>query len=238
MAYDDDIETGFMNQGSYNWEKEVRHGFIRKVFGILAVQLIITTAIGAVFVVVEPVNLYVTQNMWPLITAVVLTFLLFCVLSCSKAAQRTHPWNLILLFIFTLAESCFVGTISAFAKAEYVLAAFGITAIITIALTIYASQTKYDFTMCGGVLLGFLIALIVASLLGIFLFPGRIFSAVIGGVGALLFSAYLVFDVQLIMGGKKYELSPDEYVFGALALYLDVINIFLYVLQIFSAAGR
>ena len=42
-------------------------------------------------------------------------------------------------------------------------------------------------------------------------------------------------DTQLMMGGgKKYSLSPEEYVFAALNLYLDIINLFLYLIMIFG----
>lgn len=55
-------------------------------------------------------------------------------------------------------------------------------------------------------------------------------------LGALLFSAYLVYDTQLMMGGKhKYSISPEEYVFAALNLYLDIVQIFLYILQIIGS---
>ncbi|KAI8425994.1 hypothetical protein MSG28_004973 [Choristoneura fumiferana] len=55
-------------------------------------------------------------------------------------------------------------------------------------------------------------------------------------IGALLFSMYLVYDTQLMMGGKhKYSISPEEYIFAALNLYLDIVNIFLYILTIISA---
>lgn len=43
---------------------------------------------------------------------------------------------------------------------------------------------------------------------------------------------FLAVDTQLLLGNKKLSLSPEEYVFGALNLYLDIINIFLYILQI------
>ena len=52
-----------------------------------------------------------------------------------------------------------------------------------------------------------------------------------GSLGALVFSLYIVYDTQLMMGGKhKYALSPEEYIFAALNLYLDVVNLFRYVL--------
>ena len=44
---------------------------------------------------------------------------------------------------------------------------------------------------------------------------------------------YLVFDTQMMMGGKhKYALSPEEYIFAALNLYLDIINLFMFILSI------
>ena len=59
-----------------------------------------------------------------------------------------------------------------------------------------------------------------------------------GSAGALIFSLYIVFDTQMMMGGNhKYSLSPEEYVFAALNLYLDIINLFLYILVIIGAAG-
>ncbi|CAG2171459.1 unnamed protein product [Oppiella nova] len=48
-------------------------------------------------------------------------------------------------------------------------------------------------------------------------------------------ATYLVVDTQMIMGGShKVQVSSEEYIFAALTLYLDMINIFLYVLHILS----
>ena len=48
---------------------------------------------------------------------------------------------------------------------------------------------------------------------------------------------YIVFDTQMMLGGKhKYSLSPEEYIFAALNLYLDVVNLFLFILTIVGAA--
>lgn len=45
---------------------------------------------------------------------------------------------------------------------------------------------------------------------------------------------FLAYDTQLVIGGRKrkYELSPEEYINGALQLYMDVVNIFLAVLSL------
>lgn len=49
---------------------------------------------------------------------------------------------------------------------------------------------------------------------------------------------YLVFDTQLILGGKhrRHQVSPEEYVFAALNLYLDIVTLFLLLLQIIGLA--
>jgi len=50
---------------------------------------------------------------------------------------------------------------------------------------------------------------------------------------------FIVYDTQLMLGGKhKYAISMDEYVFAALNLYLDIINLFLYILRIMGGGRR
>jgi FtsH-binding integral membrane protein len=59
------------------------------------------------------------------------------------------------------------------------------------------------------------------------------------GIGVLIFSIYLIYDTQMMMGGNhKYSISPEEYIFAAIAIYLDIINIFLYILRIVGAAKK
>lgn len=55
---------------------------------------------------------------------------------------------------------------------------------------------------------------------------------IISAVAAVLFSLYLIYDLQMIMGGKTYSLSPDDYVAASLSIYLDVVTIFLALLTI------
>ena len=49
-------------------------------------------------------------------------------------------------------------------------------------------------------------------------------------LGVLLFGLYLIFDTQLILGKGRYSLSIDDYILGALVLYVDIIMIFIYLL--------
>lgn len=61
---------------------------------------------------------------------------------------------------------------------------------------------------------------------------------IISVVGAIIFSLYLLYDLQMLMGGKTQELSPDEYIFASMTIYLDVIQIFLNILQALQASDN
>ena len=47
----------------------------------------------------------------------------------------------------------------------------------------------------------------------------------------------LVFDTQMLMGGKKYELSPEEHIYAALNIYLDIVQLFLILLCLLGGGG-
>eukprot|EP00877_Chromochloris_zofingiensis_P014722 jgi/Chrzof1/9503/Cz04g05170.t1 len=108
-----------------------------------------------------------------------------------------------------------------------------ITAGITVGLAVYALRTRTDFTTKGGLLVSLLLALILAGFLGIIL-RSPLLDVLISAGGAALFGAYIVFDVQMLAGGKhtSHQLSPDEYVAGAITIYLDIVNLFIYILRL------
>ncbi|GAB1604486.1 protein lifeguard 1-like [Argonauta hians] len=227
--------------GSSNYDFEfsdisIRMGFIRKVYSILMLQLLVTLGIIAVFLFVPEVNQYIKENKWLLFVALAATFVTMIMLSCCSNLRREFPVNFIMLTIFTLCEGFLLGFISSFYKIDAVMIAVGVTALVSASLTVFAFQTKWDFTTMGGMLFVFLIILIIFGILCIFI-RSRILSLVYSCLGALLFSFYLVFDTQLMLGGKhQYSLSPEEYVFAALNLYVDIVQIFLFILGIMGHA--
>ena len=69
-----------------------------------------------------------------------------------------------------------------------------------------------------------------------FFLNDSVYNFVYSGLGAFIFSLYLIYDVQLISSGNhKNELSPDDYIYGALSIYLDIINLFLYILEFLTS---
>lgn len=213
-------------------EKSIRMAFIKKVMLILMAQLTVTFGIIAVFTLVDDVRLYTLHTPGLFWGALVLSLVCLIALSCCGSLRRRHPHNLIFLGVFTVCEGFVLGCASARFTKDEIMMAVGICVAVTFALTLFAFQTKIDFTMMGGFLFVGLIVLMLFGFLTIF-FHDRILNIVYSSLGALLFSFYLVFDVQLMIGGRhKYSISPEEYVFAALNIYLDVINLFTYILSI------
>lgn len=238
-GYDSDAE-GLPTQNNLSGfsEKAVRRAFIRKVYGILFSQLLLTGGIVSFFLFYEPLKLYVKRS--SVIYWVAFAVMLFCLIAmvCCEGVRRKFPTNLIFLGIFTSAEGFMLGTLCAHFEVDAILIAVGITAGVTFGLTLFAFQTKIDFTACGGMLCALLMILMIAGI--ILGFTGTSKAAMIGygSAGALVFSLYIIYDTQLMMGGKhKYALDPEEYIFAALNIYLDVVNLFMYILMIIGGSS-
>jgi len=78
-----------------------------------------------------------------------------------------------------------------------------------------------------------LVVFLLFGLIAAFFPATRTVRLVYAAIGAIIFSVYIVYDTQLMIGGKhKYSLSPEEYIFASLNLYLDIINLFMYILSI------
>lgn len=217
-------------------DKSIRRGFIRKVYSILMCQLMITMGMISLFLYHRPTKLWVQHHQEIFWICFAATFVLLICMACCSSVRRKAPMNYIFLFLFTIAEGFLLATAASTYNSEEVLLAVGITAAICLALTLFAFQTKIDFTGLSSVLF---VALVVLLLFGIIsmIWNGPTIRLIYASLGALLFSIYLIYDTQMMMGGNhKVSISPEEYIFAALSLYLDVVNIFLYILSIVGSS--
>ena len=117
---------------------------------------------------------------------------------------------------------------------EMVLISLGITTVIFGSLALYSSQSKRDFTFLGSTLFVGLIALILISIVGLFL-KSEIYQLAIAWLGILIFSGYVLHDISMI---KNRPFTEDDVPRLALNLFLDFINIFIFVLRIVSRSSR
>ncbi len=139
--------------------------------------------------------------------------------------------NLAVLFAFAFISGLTIAPLltSIFSMpggASIVGQAFLMTSVAFGGISMFAMSTKRDFSSMGKMLFIALIIMIVASISNIF-FQSSMFQLLIASGGALLFSAFILYDTQQIIKGG-YD-SPIE---AALSLYLDFFNLFISLLQI------
>lgn len=227
----DGIENDFAyNNNVHNASVNIRLGFLRKVYGLLSIQLLITVVIAATFMTVEPLKAFVQENSWTLLLSFVTTMGSLIALYVKR---RDHPVNLILLSLFTVTEAYTIGIIVSMYDVATVLEALFITLTVMIGLTIYTFQSKRDLSMStSGLIIGLWI-LLLGGFMQIFI-QSTMFELALCIAGAILMSMFIVFDTRLIM----HTLSPEEYILATINIYLDVINLFLYVLRILAASKQ
>ena len=120
-----------------------------------------------------------------------------------------------------------------------ITAAFGVSAGMFGAMSLIGYTTKRDLTRFGGILLMALIGLVVASIVNIFLASGPL-TWIISILGVILFSALTAYDTQKIkemyFEADAHETRSKKIVAGALSLYMDFINLFLFLLRFFGSS--
>ncbi|XP_037363703.1 protein lifeguard 1-like [Talpa occidentalis] len=215
----------------------VRRDFITKVFLILSVQLMITGTITSTFIFWKTLRNWVSVNAWFTYALLPAFFVILIILACCGKLRRQVPANYILLGLFTVLQGMLLGAVSVFYEVNEVLWATAATALVTLLLTLFALQTKWDFTLLNGALFVLLCVLVIYGILLLFIQTYWL-HLIYAGLGTVLFSLYLVMDIQLMVGGRHHhsDLNPEEYIFAALNIYLDIINLFLFILQLIGLA--
>ncbi|KAI7791800.1 protein lifeguard 4 [Triplophysa rosa] len=208
----------------------IRMDFLRKVYTILSLQIIITTVVSGVFMLCDPIKSFVHSSPALVLISAVGSLILLLALAVYR---HQHPINLYLLFGFTLLESLSVATAVTFYDYTVVLQAFVLTSAVFLGLTAYTFQSKRDFSKLGASLFAGLWILIIASFLRIFFYNDTV-ELVFAGAGALLFCGFIIFDTHLLM----HKLSPEEHVLASINLYLDIVNLFLYILRILDSLKK
>ncbi len=191
--------------------------FLKATYQLFAGSLLAATA-GA-YIGLGIVSLLMGPVKWVLF-AVELALIFFVI----PRVKHTPGINLAVLFAFTFITGLTIAPLLASifampAGASIVGQAFG-------GISMFAMTTKRDFSSMGKFLFIALIIMIVAGISNIFI-QSSMMQLAIASVGALLFSAFILYDTQQIIKGN-YD-SPIE---AALALYLDFFNLFISLLQI------
>ncbi|NXY00957.1 LFG4 protein, partial [Pteruthius melanotis] len=209
----------------------IRMAFLRKVYSILSVQVLLTTVTSAIFLYSTGVQAFVHERPALLLIS---GFGSLAVIVALTLYRHQHPVNLYLLFGFCslIDRSLFLFTVS-FYDVSIVLQAFILTTAVFLGLTAYTLQSKRDFSKFGAGLFACLWILIFSGFLRLF-FYSEMMELVFAAAGALLFCGFIIYDTHLLM----HKLSPEEYILAAINLYLDIINLFLHLLRFLEAFNK
>ncbi|XP_024431972.1 protein lifeguard 4 [Desmodus rotundus] len=208
----------------------IRMAFLRKVYTILSLQVLLTTMTSALFLYFESIRTFVHES-----PALILVFAIgsLGLIFALTLNRHKHPLNLYLLFGFTLLEALTVAFVVTFYDVYIILQAFVLTTAVFLGLTMYTLQSKKDFSKFGAGLFAVLWILCLSGILKLF-FYSETMELVMAAVGALLFCGFIIYDTHSLM----HRLSPEEYVLASINLYLDIINLFLHLLRFLEAVNK
>ncbi|KAF3336937.1 BI1-like protein [Carex littledalei] len=239
-------ESSLLYPGISRGENELRWGFVRKVYGILCAQLLLTTVVSAAVVFYPGLNSFLLNSpaalgviILPLICTKLQTIMIslifvnayFSVMCPLYIYQQRHPLNFVFLGLFTVFMSLSMGVVCANTDGKIVLEALVLTSVVVASLTGYsfwAARKGKDYSYSGPVLLAGLNVLLVTSLIQLFFPLGSTMLAISGAAGAVIFSGFIVYDTETLI--KRY--TYDEYIWASVVLYLDILNLFLEILKI------
>jgi modulator of FtsH protease len=222
--------------GSYGMETaarasvEERMGFVRKVYALFFAATLFAVGGVAVGLSSPPLLRFAFEHPW------VMFFAMIGGVLGAQAVRHVRGLNLLALFGFTTLTGVVISPLIAVIlriNPGSILAAGVLTVGIFGGLTAYVFISKKDFSFLRGMVWTGLIVVILAGVLNLFLASSALGFAVAAAT-LLLFSGFVLYDTSNII--RRYPVN--EYVAGALSLYLDAFNIFLALLRILNSGRR
>jgi hypothetical protein len=217
----------------------VERTYLRQVFAWMLLGLALTTGVAVYLSSANNVVDYFNQHgaaLWILFIAQI-----GVVLGLSFALPRISANTAAVLFCLYagLTGITFAILFEVYTSGS-VVAAFGGATGVFAGMAAYGYTTRRDLSSLGGILFGALIGLIVASVVYAFV-GGSTFNLIIGFAGVVIFAGLTAYDMQKIKeigarGTGDADTAQKLAIFGALALYLDFINLVISLLRIFGGS--
>jgi uncharacterized protein len=212
--------------------------YIVKVYGWMCLAMIITGAVAMYTASSEALSSMISSNQYIFFGLIILQFIAVGVL--VRLINKMSA--IVATVIFVLYSILFGLTLSFIFKvytSESIASTFFITSGTFGAMSIWGYLTKTDLTRWGNILFMGVIGLIIASLVNQFLLQSSTLYWVTTCAGVLIFVGLTAYDTQKIknaniIGNEGSDEDHKESIIGALILYLDFINLFLYLLRIFG----
>lgn len=205
----------------------VRAGFLRKVYALLTMQLAMTTTTVLIMTQDRAISTAVLHTPGLGMGASVGALVALCPLFVLK---DKHPWNFLLLLLFNMCESIAVGFVCTLYVSQgcgnLVLLSLVITMVTFGGLSAYVHITRRDLRFLEAFLGIALLSVLAMSIVCIFV-TSPLWHIAVATAGILVFSGFVLYDTSMML---KY-MTPDDAIIASVQLYLDILNLFLYILE-------
>ena len=212
----------------------LRNQFVRKVYGILLSQFILTFSL-ILICQINIIKKYLLSHRDLYLSLMTLSFFIFFVsfiiFMCNPSLMKRVPQNYIFLFLFTISETILLIYVSILYSFQYVLGA--IVFVIGISVSIF-TMSCFSNRSLKNLFLFFFVCCVLGILYGILaiIFKNYYLEFLFCLIGAIIFTIFLIYDTQKISQVDGNYLTIDDYIFAAIVLYIDIIRLFVYLLRI------
>lgn len=229
-----------MNNNEIYGNQAGLNSFMTKMYGFMAGAVAISAVTAYLISNVYQVQAltFFANNRWAVWGILILQVVL--VMSMSFKADRSPAMSLTGLGLYSVLEGLFFGLIVQVYSSQDVTMAFVSATVMFIVLALMGTNTKKDLSGIGRQAMAALIALIIVMIINIFL-KSSIITLAFSFIGVIIFAALIAWDSQrfrqmYIQYGNQIN-TTNLAIMGALQLYLDFVNLFIQLLNIFTGLG-
>ena len=229
-----------MNNNEIYGNQAGLNSFMTKMYGFMAGAVAISAVTAYLISNVYQVQAltFFANNRWAVWGILILQVVL--VMSMSFKADRSPAMSLTGLGLYSVLEGLFFGLIVQVYSSQDVTMAFVSATVMFTVLALMGTNTKKDLSGIGRQAMAALIALIIVMIINIFLRSSIITLAFLF-IGVVIFAALIAWDSQrfrqmYIQYGNQIN-TTNLAIMGALQLYLDFVNLFIQLLNIFTGLG-
>lgn len=214
--------------------------FITKVYGWMAIGLALTGAVSYL-IANSPALLQIIYGNKFVFWGLLIGELLMVGYLAAAVTRMSAATATLVYMLYAVVNGLTLSGIFILYTSTSIVGTFLITAGTFAAMSAYGYFTKQDLTKAGNLLFMALIGLVIATVVNI-IFRNPILHWIITYAGILIFVGLTAYDTQKIkqmniIGNEGTEEDHKEAIMGALTLYLDFINLFLYLLRLFGRSN-
>lgn len=210
--------------------------YVSKVFVYVALGLLISGVFS--FVIASRIEILFSFGLIGVFLPMILEIVI-AVYFTSKLMTMSKQTAYICYFLYSVLTGISLSTIFVVYSIGNIMFAFASTSVLFVCMAVLGNNTAFDLTKASSYLSFGLIGIIIATLLNLLIFKSSSLDLIISYIATIIFLVLIAYDMQKLRnlynnGMSDGDLYDKLLIFGSFQLYLDFINLFLRILQVFS----